>query len=186
VVTMLADIGARTTVIIARGRTIEFLKTIPIGGATLNRAVAECLDMAPSEAEGLRRRLGAQRSNETVGDPVNEAVARTVADAVRPHVEDLASEIGLCLRYHTVTFRSTRPEAITFSGGESHNVELITSLGERLGLAARVGEPLRGVRTDSLAPALDRRQGLADWATAFGLSLKGFHLAAQVAAGYAA
>ena len=118
VVTVLADLGAQTTVVIARGRDIEFLKTIPIGGATLNRAVAECLDMAPAEAEGLRRHLGTHRGGD---DEAADQVARTVADAIRPHLEDLANEIGLCLRYHSVTFRAPRPQAITFSGGESNN-----------------------------------------------------------------
>jgi type IV pilus assembly protein PilM len=186
VVTVVVDVGARTTVIVARGREIEFLKTIPIGGVTLNRAVAECLDMAPSEAEGLRRRLGARRTGDPPADPAADPVARTVADAIRPHLEDLANEIGLCLRYHAVTFRSPRPDSIMFSGGESHNLDLITSLGERLGAVAQVGEPMRGVKTDHLGPILDRRHGLAEWATAMGLSLKGFHLAAQFAAGYAA
>jgi type IV pilus assembly protein PilM len=181
-VTVMASLGAQTTVIISRGRDIEFLKTIPIGGVALNRAVAECLDVPPAEAEGLRRRLGVRLARDTADDPV----ARTVADAIRPHLEDLANEIGLCLRYHNVTFRAPRPAGILFCGGESHNQNLVQSLGDRLGLTARVGEPLKGVKTDHLGPVLDRRHGLADWATAFGLSLKGFSLTDAIDSGCAA
>ncbi len=183
VVTVIVDLGAETTVLVARGREIEFLKTIPIGGATLNRAVAECLDMAPAEAEGLRRHLGADRAGD---DEAADQVARPVADAIRPHLEDLANEIGLCLRYHSVTFRTPRPQAVTFSGGESNNPSIVTVLGERLGIQAHVGEPLRGVKVDHVGPVMDRRGGLAEWATAMGLSLKGFHLAAPFAADFAA
>ena len=39
---------------------------------------------------------------------------------------------------------------------------------------------------DALKPILDRRGIRAEWATVFGLSLKGFHLATQFTAGYAA
>ena len=182
VVTVLADLGAQTTVVIARGRDIEFLKTIPIGGATLNRAVAECLDMAPAEAEGLRRHLSTHRGDDEAADQV----ARTVADAIRPHLEDLANEIALCLRYHSVTFRAPRPPSVTFSGGESNNPEIVTALGERLGIQARIGEPLRGVKADHVGPVMDRRSGQAEWATVLGLSLKGFCLAAPFAADFAA
>jgi type IV pilus assembly protein PilM len=186
VVTALVDLGAQTTVVIARGREIEFLKTIPIGGGTLNRAVAECLDLSPSEAEGLRRRLGASPGRDDASTGAGDHVVRTVADAIRPHLEDLANEIGLCLRYHSVTFRAPRPGTVLFSGGESLNTDLVTVLGERLGVEVRIGEPLKGVRTDHVGSAMDRRNGLAEWATAFGLSLKGFHLAAQFSAGFAA
>ena len=184
---VLADVGAQTTVLIAHGRDIVFLKTIPIGGAVFNRAVAENLDLAQAEAEALRRRLGrrgrAAKANE---DPDAQHVARTVADAIRPHLEDLADEIELCLRYHAVTFHGPRPQAITFSGGESHNADLLAALAERLGVEARPSDPLRGVRIDHLGPTLDRRGALGEWATVFGLSLKGFYLAAQFAAGCAA
>lgn len=186
VVTVVVGVGAQTTVIIAHGREIEFLKTIPIGGAALNRAVAECLEVPLAEAEGLRRRLGSRQVRGDSSDEAGDPVARTVADAIRPHLEDLANEIGLCLRYHSVTFRAPRPDGILFCSGESHNQDLITSLGDRLGLTARVGEPLRGVKTDHLGPVMDRRHGLAEWATAFGLSLKGFYLADAFNAGYAA
>jgi len=185
VTSALADIGAQTKVLIAHGRDIVFLKTIPIGGAVFNRAVAESLDLAPAEAEALRRRLG-RRTGSPNEDPDARQVVRTVADALRPHLEDLANEMELCLRCHSVTFHGPRPQAMTFSGGESHNADLLAALGERLGVEARPGDPLRGVRTDHLGPTLDRRGALGEWATVFGLSLKGFYLADQFAAGCAA
>jgi len=55
VASVMADIGARTTVVISRGREVVFVKTIPIGGAVFNRAVAECLELEPTPG-GPRRR----------------------------------------------------------------------------------------------------------------------------------
>jgi len=184
VVSVFADIGAETTVVISRGRDVVFVKTIPIGGSLFNRAVGECLDLEPSEAEALRRRM-ASRTAAGETDPHDRAV-RAVTDAIRPHLEDLADEIGLCLRYYGVTFRGARPEQIAFTGGEAHHPHVTSTLADRLGMEAVVADPFRNVRTDHLGPVLDRRGIRAEWATAFGLSLKGFHLAQVVAGQFAA
>jgi type IV pilus assembly protein PilM len=182
VVTALVDIGSRTTVVIARGRDIIFVKTIPIGGAVFNRSVADCLELAPSEAEALRRRL-ARRSEEA--DPA-DPVCRAVTDCIRPPLEDLANEIGLCLRYYAVTFRGPRPESITFSGGEAHDPTIPRMLGERLGMEVTIGDPFRRIRTNHLGAIPDRRQCASEWATSLGLSLKGFALAGVAEAASAA
>lgn len=187
VVTVLADIGAQTTIVIARGRDVVFVKAIPIGGAVFNRAVGENLELAATEAEALRRRLGRRTDKPQPADEDgSDNVQRAVTDAIRPHIEDLANEIGLCLRYYGVTFRGPRAESIWFTGGESHNPAIPTLLGERLGVTPHAGDPFRGVRTDHLGPVLDRRAPLCEWTTAFGLSLKGFHLANQCSTGFAA
>jgi len=174
-VSVFADVGAETKVVISRGRDVVFVKTIPIGGALFNRAVSECLDLEPAEAEALRRRM-ASRAVAGEADPHDRAV-RAVADAIRPHLEDLADEISLCLRYYGVTFRGVRPERITLTGGEAHHPHVTATLGDRLGMETVVADPFRNVRTDHLDPVLDRRGIRAEWATAFGLSLKGLHLA---------
>jgi len=187
VVSAFADIGAQTTVVISRGRDIVFVKSIPIGGAVFNRAVAECLELAPSEAEALRRRT-AKRNREAAetSDQTDDQVRRAVSDAIRPHREDLANEIGLCLRYYAVTFRGDRPDSMIFTGGEAHDPALAAALGERLNIRTEVGDPFRGVRTDQLGPVLDRRGCRSEWETVFGLSLKGFYLADGLETGLAA
>jgi type IV pilus assembly protein PilM len=228
-VSVFVDIGAETTVAIARGRNVVFVKMIPIGGLVFNRAVAECLELSVAEAEALRRRLGrngsskfqvssskfqvssskfqvsssklktATQTGRSLGtwnlkletltsdtpDEETDRVCRAVADAIRPHLEDLANEIALCLRYYSVTFRGQYPESVTFTGGEATSADIPTGLAERLGVAVQIGDLFRAVKMDHPVPALDRRGVLCEWTTAFGLSLKGFHLAEQLAAGYA-
>lgn len=181
-VTALVDIGSKSTVVIARGREVIFVKTIPIGGGIFNRSVAECLELAPTEAEALRRRLARRAEEADPSDPVR----RAVIDCLRPHVEDLAAEIGLCLRYYGVTFRGPRPERILCTGGEGHDPAVPAMLAERLGMEVQVGDPFRQVRTDDLEGVLDRRGCLSEWTTSFGLSLKGLALAEPLQAGCAA
>lgn len=186
-VSVFVDIGAETTLVISRGRDLVFVKTIPIGGAVFNRAVAECLELSTSEAEALRRQMARRQDVSDAPDAAEadaDRAGRAVADAIRPHLEDLANEIGLCLRYQGVTFRGPRPEAATFTGGEAHDSRLVAMLGERLALPPCVGDPFRGIRTEHLGPVLDRRGVRAEWATAVGLALKGIALAE--AAGFAA
>ena len=184
VVSVVANVGARTTVVISRGREIVFVKAIPIGGTVFNRAVADCLELEPTEAEALRRRIGA-RTDVGETDKGDRAV-RAVADAIRPHLEDLADEIGLCLRYYDVTFRAPRPEKIQLTGGEAHNPSIAPALGDRLGVLVEVADPFQRVRTDHLGPGVDRRGVRAEWAMAFGLSLKGFCLDKMLSSHYAA
>ncbi|HUX00323.1 MAG TPA: pilus assembly protein PilM [Phycisphaerae bacterium] len=177
VVSAFVDLGARTTIVMARGREIVFVKAIPIGGAVFNRAVAECLELSATEAEALRRRTARRPPKGPEDDDGSDQVGRAVFDAIRPHLEDLANEIGLCLRYFAVTFRGGPMETVVFVGGEAHDPAVLEALAARLGVRAEVGDPFRNVRTDEIGPVLDRRGCRSEWATVFGLSLKGFCLA---------
>ena len=185
VVSAMVDLGARTRVVICRGREVGFVKTIPIGGTVFNRAVAECLELEPTEAEALRRRIGARAADGAEAGEHDRA-DRAVTDAIRPHLEDLADEIGLCLRYYGVTFRGPWPEKIQLTGGEAHNPTIPSALGDRLQMRVEVADPFRRARTDHLGPVLDRRAVRAEWAMALGLSLKGFHLDQGLSSHYAA
>jgi len=186
IVSAFVDIGARTTVVMARGREIVFVKAIPIGGAVFNRAVAECLELSVTEAQALRRRLARRNRDEVEKSEQSEQIRRAVGDAIRLHLEDLANEIGLCLRYYGVTFRGSQPAKIVFTGGEAHDPAIPAALADRLEIEAEIGDPFRTVRTDQLGPVLDRRACRSEWATAFGLSLKGLHLEDGFQRGYAA
>ncbi len=172
-VTGIVDIGAGTTVVIARGREIVFVKTIPVGGAMFNRAVAESLELVSTEAEALRRRLARRGPTVDPADPIS----RAVSDAIRPPIEDLASEINLCLRYYGVTFHGPGPRTVLLTGGEAHHPTVVAMLGERLEADVDTGDPLRGIRSDQVGPVLNRRGCVGEWATAVGLGLKGFALA---------
>src|SRR5690606_32954060 len=120
-VSVLVDIGyRRSQVIIGRGREINLIKPIDIGGRHLHEAVSTKLGITSDEARALRRRFESQNTEEPM-DPVRQAVY----DATRVVAEELSREIALCLRYYTVTFRGHRPSNVRIVGGEACDASLI-------------------------------------------------------------
>lgn len=168
VVSVLVDLGARyTTVIIGRGKTIVFVKQIPLAGEHLTRAVASGLKADAAEAYRLVQTL--QLPSEGGDDTLTK---QAVADAMRSTIEDLAREISLCFKYYAVTFRGQRPTEAVFAGGNMYESLLMEALRRQLNVSIRIAEPLRGF--DLSRATFDRRLSpkLGEWAVAVGLALK--------------
>ena len=158
---MFVHVGAsNTAVIIARGDEALFIKYIDVGGQHMDDAVASHLNMAPAEASALRRHNGDRRAE--AQDP---EVSRSVANAVRSVIDRLASEISMCIRYHSVTFRGQPLARVILGGGES-NGGLQEALAERLNMKCELGDPLRALQ--STAQTGRRTQ----WDVATGLALR--------------
>jgi type IV pilus assembly protein PilM len=175
-VNVFIDLGGITKVVITRGRDMLFIKNIDKGAVTFNEAVASRLDLGVAEARALRRRIAVDCADGQSAEGCDLSVRQAIFDAIRPEIEALADEINKCLRYHTVTFRGSRPERLTFIGGEAHEGTIPSMLGDRLALPVVIGQPFRGIDTSTLGPDLDRRGMLSEWTVAFGLSLKGAFL----------
>lgn len=169
-VNVLVDIGhRRTNVVIGRGRELNFFKTIDIGGHQLNQAVAHTLGVNVSEARTLRGRLSETADTADVAD--EDPVRRAVYDTLRPSVEQIGREVGLCLRYFSVNFRGRRPARIRVVGGESRDPSVLRILGAALPVPVEVGRPVANADLSRIR-AVDRKANLADWTVAFGLALK--------------
>jgi len=172
------DVGdSCSKVIILRGRQIVFFKLIDIGGAQLHARVAEHLDLSVDDAARLRRRLTSPESESEEGEPLfgstrRESVQRAAYEAVRSVVSDLAKEIGLCLRYYSVTFRGARPTSLVLVGGEAHEPQLAKVIAEQLEIDVTVADPLAGIDLSSADIAIERRGTLPEWSTAAGLALR--------------
>src|SRR4029077_5537568 len=123
-------------------------------------AVAHHLDMALSEAALLRRHNGDRRADQQ--DP---EIARTVAEATRPAIERLASELALCVRYHSVTFRGQPLARIVISGGEATQA-IVEQLSARIEPKCELGDPLRNYE---IAVQTGRK---GQWDVATGLALR--------------
>jgi len=170
---VMVDVGYRRShVVIGRGREITFMKPIDIGSCQLHDAVSRKLGITPDEARALRRRLieaspGPATPELLKKDPVRQAVF----DATRSTMEELGREIGLCLRYYSVTFRGQRPGKLKLFGGEASDPLLLGVLNASLGVPVEAGRPLFSVDTSRLA-APDRLGFMSEWAMAFGLGLK--------------
>ncbi|HEV7300384.1 MAG TPA: pilus assembly protein PilM [Tepidisphaeraceae bacterium] len=167
-VNVLIDIGARQTlVVIGRGRSVSFVKSIDIGGDHLNDVVAKKLGLDPAESRTLRRRLGDTGGATGAQDPVRQAVH----DVERSVIEDLIREVGLCLRYYSVTFRGSRPTRVRLTGGEAADPSVQALMNAALPMPVEAARPLHSVNISRMK-ASDRRGSLAEWSVALGLSLK--------------
>jgi len=174
------DVGSRfTTVVFGRGGAICFIKQIPIGGERFNREIAAKLRISINEVERLRKAWwhGQPGRARTGQQQLDASTRQVMVDVISAIAEELATEIALCFRYYTVTFRGKRVERAIFTGGEAYESALLNVLRRQLTVEIGVAEPLKGfdlsrqrlnINFDS-----DRRGFLCEWAVAVGLGLKG-------------
>lgn len=157
---LLVNIGAaHTAIVIARGADAMFVKHADIGGQQMDEAVAKHLKLSLDDAASLRRHNGDRRADQR--DP---EVARSIAEALRPVLEQLAAELSMCIRYYSVTFRGQPLARIVLGGGEAGQ-SIAEWLTGRLELPCELGNPLRSF---SGAPSGRASQ----WDVAAGLALR--------------
>ncbi|MBT3202012.1 MAG: pilus assembly protein PilM [Phycisphaerales bacterium] len=181
-VTVVLDLGTRATrVIVARGRNVVFVKTIDIGGKSFDEAVAAQLNLDIVDASELRERVMQEHAKflsenrkseqESCEDPRSD-VDWTIRDAVRGKVEELAREIGLCLRYCSVTFRGLRPNSVIMAGGEVYDPAIMELLNDNLGIECNLAQPMRGIDVSRVMLGMGRRTPMCEWAVASGLAMR--------------
>lgn len=158
---MLVHVGAhRTCAVIAQADAPLFIKYIDVSGQQFDEAVARHLKMPLAEAAHLRRKHGERRTGQQ-----DREVARCVSEALRGALDRLASELSLCLRYHSVTFRG-QPVARMLVGGGEATSELVESFATRVDVPCELGEPLRSYQPN---PVSSRH---VQWDVAAGLALR--------------
>jgi type IV pilus assembly protein PilM len=192
VVRAVVDIGAAgSKIVILKGHQIAFYRRIEIGGHTLCKTLAERLQIATSDAIEVRRQIAcgaveaADDSKPLFGSARRQDLERAVYDATRTVMSDLAKEIGLCLRYYSVTFRGARPDGLLLCGGESGDPRLCQFLGEQLELKAIQADVLFGVDAGAAHVLMERRGTQSQWAVATGLALRRSAVAAPSVRGAA-
>lgn len=158
---MFAHVGYRRTLaVVAQGDDPLMIKVIELGGKHFDEAVAAHLQMDLPSAATLRRHHGDRRSEQQ--DP---EVARSVSEAIRPVVDRLASELSLCMRYHSVTFRGQPLSAVVLGGGEA-SPALQESIHEQLELKCDLSDPFRAL------PTVPNTGIRGQWDIATGLALR--------------
>ncbi|UCG59920.1 MAG: pilus assembly protein PilM [Phycisphaerales bacterium] len=197
--TIFVDVGGMfTTVVFGRGGEIRFIKQIPAGAHKFDQKIAEKLDIGAKDAEILRIKLQTERVTTSQGeleasdpdstasnnrtstgqksekeDLIDAETRQVMVDAVGSVAEELAKEISLCLRYHTVTFRGKRVERAILTGGGAYEPILLDVLRRKLQMEVDVAEPLTEFDVMNMDIDGDRRGLFCDWGVAVGLSLKG-------------
>jgi type IV pilus assembly protein PilM len=158
---LLVHVGySRTAALVAQGDDLLFVKYIDVGGQHFDLAVGRHLKMDLHEAIALRKHNGDRRVE--MQDP---EVARSVTEAIRPVIERLTSELAMCVRYHSVTFRGRPIVRMVVSGGEATQT-LMETLGKNLDMKAELSDPFRSMPT---MPNLGRK---GQWDVAAGLALR--------------
>lgn len=161
------DVGHRyTTVVFGRAGEICFVKQMAFGAARFAEDIAGKLGISTSDAESLRHKMCGNES-------VDAATRRLVVDTLHTTAERLASEISLCLRYYTVTFRGKRVERAVLAGGGARETALLDVMRHHLAIETEVAAPLRGFDMTRGEGHGDRHDLSAEFALAVGLSLKG-------------
>lgn len=169
-VNVLLELGSRrTTVLIGRGRDLNFCKSIEIGGNMLTQAIARKLAISVEDADTLRSRLSETLDQAAVVG--NDPVRQTVVDALRPIVEELAREAALCLRYFSVNFRGQRPSRVRVVGTGATDRTVLSLLSKAIPVPVEAGRTIANADLSRMKSA-DRTDALGDWSLAFGLALK--------------
>ncbi|MEM0913753.1 MAG: pilus assembly protein PilM [Planctomycetota bacterium] len=152
---LVIDFGADSTraMIVERG-VMRFYKVIGVGQLEFDRLVAERLQMPLGDAAEARRRA-----------EQDAAMTRSVHEATRPAIEDLARELSLCIRYFGVSFRGARPEQGLAVGGGAAFGQLIAELGRSGGIAIRPLNPFQTLGLDA-----QRIEQPWSWSVATGLA----------------
>jgi type IV pilus assembly protein PilM len=162
---VMIDIGyTGSKVLICRGGRILFFKLIDIGGKHFDDAAAKHLNVPRSELTALRQQMHTDESS------VQEHIRRAIHESIRPALAELGREIGLCLRYYSVTFRGRRPEQADLIGGEAGQAWLEKMLTEQAGVTIATADPLAEVDCAAVAQVLGETSPA--WAVAAGLSMR--------------
>ncbi len=178
--------GSGSSFMVLRGDQVAMCKPIEVGGADLDKAVAERLGLDLPLSRQLRQRRLLERarsiqSGHPAGEPDDKE--RAIFESVRALLDRLIREVGLCLRYHGVTFRGRPPERIVLAGADGLEPRLDAMLAASTKMPVAFEDPLSPVQpmlegighSDEWGPA-------HGWLAAAGLSLRGWR-AATVAAG---
>lgn len=159
------NLGQRaTTVIFADGDQVVFLKYIASGGEHLDLAVSRHLDLNVAEAARMRAVVTSSQSLDA-----EDEIHCSVIDAIRGPLEDIGSEIELCLRYYKVTFRGKPLDKIIVTGNEA-SPWLLEFLADRLATPCEIGDPFE-VLGGAAHTSIERDRPWK-WTTAVGLSMK--------------
>jgi type IV pilus assembly protein PilM len=166
---VVASIGHdRTTLAVSNGAVCEFTRIIEWGGQNLNVAIARAIDVAPSEAEPVKRSLSLLEPAETWPSlPAEQAMK--VRDAVQRELEAFSRELISSLQFYQGQPGSLGIGEIVLTGGTTHLPGLDVELGNLIGVRVRVGDPLARVKRGK---RITGEEQLGSLAVAIGLGIE--------------
>ncbi len=166
---VIIDVGQyQTSVLIHRHGRVVFYKVIEINGHRFDRELSDHLNIPVNEAHDLRMRH-CDAGDEFGADRILKEKAQ---ETLRNIAAELAREIGLCLRYFSVTFRGKRPEVVTLIGSEISQKWLTEIIENQCGVSIHTENALDVLDSKAEAEKLLLLDSNMAWATSIGLSLR--------------
>jgi type IV pilus assembly protein PilM len=157
----------RSTFAVSDGTVCEFTRVLEWGGHALDVAVAQALDLTPSEAEPVKRLLS------LVGGPAPENLtdkqAEAAREAMRRQVGAFARELVSSLQFYQAQPGSLGIGEIVLTGGTAHLDGLDEELERLIGVRVSVGDPLVRVK---LGKRLQTPEPVGSLAVAIGLGIE--------------
>ncbi len=157
----------RSTFAVSDGRVCEFTRVLDWGGSTLDVAIARELDMAPSEAEPVKRELTLTSPNTPEG--LTQEQADAAREAVRRQLQTFARELVSSLQFYQNQPGSLGIGEIVITGGTAHLVGLAEELQKLIGVRVSVGDPLSRVK---LGKKVGEAEQLGSLTVAIGLGIE--------------
>jgi len=163
----------RSTFAVSNGKTCEFTRVLEWGGHLLGVALARALNVAPSEAESVKRALdlGATTPPSDLTSHLTSEQFDAAKDAARRQIQSFARELASSLQFYQNQPGSLSIGEIVLTGGTSHMGGLATELQQLIGVTVRVGDPLMRVRVGKKAFEEGEHQ-IGSLATAIGLGIE--------------
>jgi type IV pilus assembly protein PilM len=134
----------RSTFAVSDGRACEFTRVLDWGGATLNVAIARELDIAPSEADPIKRALSLTQGDTPEG--LTDDQARRAREAIQRQLQSFARELVSSLQFYQKQANSLGIGEIVLTGGTAHLHGLSEELQTLIGVGVRPGDPLARVK----------------------------------------
>jgi type IV pilus assembly protein PilM len=157
----------RSTFAVSDGRVCEFTRVLDWGGATLNVAIARELDIAPSEAEPIKRALSLTRGDTPEG--MTDDQANRARDAMRRQLQAFARELVSSLQFYQNQPGSLGIGEIVLTGGTVHLHGLSEELQTLIGVSVRTGDPLARVK---VGKKIKEAEQVGSLAIAIGLGIE--------------
>ena len=166
--TVVVSVGYdRSTFAVSDGRVCEFTRVLEWGGFAVDVAVARVLDLAPSEAEPVKRQLSPTGTD--VPEGLTPEQAEAARDAMRKQITTFARELVSSLQFYQNQPGSLSIGGITLTGGTAHMPGLGEELERLIGVPVTVGDPLARVR---LGRKVRAEEPVGSLAVAIGLGIE--------------
>ncbi|NUU06985.1 type IV pilus assembly protein PilM [Leifsonia sp. C5G2] len=161
----LIQIGSSTTtVVISVDGVPHFVRIIPTGGADLTEALYGGLEIAPHEAEAIKRSLGL--ATQVSGPDEQRAV-----EIIYLHANELLTSLRNTVNYFVNTRADARIDGVVLTGGGASLRGLPDALAEMTRLPVTTGDPFLGLGLSRSLDADELRAKRSSLAVALGLTM---------------